>query len=266
MLSYKIRISALLVFGVSTQLFAQSFTMLTDDRWLSVQLPSHPSGYLTPSGPGADFNGVLNSYNSANDYYLASQDSTLFANQLVCNSYLSLQGTLPPDGSKASFGTYCAVNFSVTSPTTATFAFSDFSVSVTGFTYDGIIPSIGIISDDPNFNPDPSSNGGSSDRYMVSAFDNQSDGSVQFLFSPDYTYTFFEQMTGFGMYDPSGIQTTYLNAALQVNMSLTMDNFSTPVFVPEPSSVYFFLLGAGLMVFWRSFRFSRILTAANVRS
>lgn len=265
MLSYKIRISALVVIGFASHLFAQSFTIFTDERWLSVQLPGHPSGYVTPSATGANFNGYLDSYNSAGDYYVASQDSMLSPNQLVCNSYLNLQGTLPPDGSKASFGTYCSVNFSVTSPTVATFAFNNFLVSNEGFTYDGLIPTIGITSDDPNFNPDPSANGGNSDSYMVNAFDNQSDGSMQFVFSPSYTYTFYEQMTGFGMYDPSGIQTTLLNATLQVNMSLTMATVTTPIFVPEPSSVFVFLLGAGLIVFWGSFRLRRSPATANAQ-
>ncbi|MGB7767467.1 MAG: hypothetical protein WBN22_01250 [Verrucomicrobiia bacterium] len=265
MLSYKIRISALLVAGISTHLFAQSFIIYTDERWLSAQVPDHPSGYLAPSAPGADFSGSLNSFNSSSDYYVGSVSSTLSSGQLTYDSYLNLQGTIPPNGSAASFGAYCSVNFGVTSPVTATFAFDNFAVSSEGFTYDGLVPTIGIISDDPDFNPN-GTGGSSSERYVFNASANQSDGSVLLAFSPDYTYTFFEQMTGFGRYDPMGMQAVTLNATLQANMSLTMATTLAPVFIPEPSSISLFLFGASFVTLWGVFRPRRMSAMANVPS
>jgi hypothetical protein len=246
MLLSKTRVSTLLVLGFSTHLFAQSFTLLTDERWLVAQLPGHPIGYQTPPTSYADFHGYLNSFNSANDYYLASVDSTLSAEQLSFNSSLNLQGAIPPNGPAASFGAYCAVNFSVSSPVTATFAFNNFSVSEQGFTYDGLIPTIGITSDDPGFNPTAAA-GDSPYNYTIDAFDNTANGSVELAFSPNHTYTFFEQMTGFGM---RGGDTTYLAATLQANMSLTTMSGQMPVFVPEPSSGFLLFLGAGFVTLW----------------
>ena len=242
----KSRISALFVLGFTTQLYAQSFTLLTDERWLSAQLPGHSIGFQTPATPYADFHGYLNSFNSANDYYLASVDSTLASEQLTFNSYINLQGAIPPNGPAASFGAYCAVSFSVSSPVSARFAFDHFSVSETGFTYDGLIPTIGITSDDPNFNPTAAVDG-SPYNYTIDAFDNTASGSVDLFFNPNHTYTFFEQMTGFGMRSD---QTTYLNANLEANMSLTAISGQVPIFIPEPSSFFLLLSGAGLAAWW----------------
>jgi hypothetical protein len=242
-LSLKIKVGALLVFGLSPHLFAQSFTLLTDERWLVAQLPGHPIGYQTPASPYADFHGYLNNFNSASDYYVASVDSTLSEGQLTFNSNLNLHGAIPPNGPAASFGAYCAVKFSVSSPVTAAFAFDNFSVSEEGFTYDGLIPTIGITSDDPDFNPTAAA-GDSPFNYTIDAFDNTANGSVDLVFSPNHTYTFFEQMTGFGM--RSG-DTTDLNAVLQANMSLTAVSGQAPVFVPEPSAFILLLLGAGFV-------------------
>lgn len=245
----KTGVGALLVVGLSPHLFAQNFILLTDERWLVAQLPGHPIGYQTPASPDADFHGYLNSFSSASDYYLASVDSTLSTGQLTFNSYLNLQGAIPPNGPAASFGAYCAVNFSVSSPVTAAFAFNNFSVSEAGFTYDGLIPTLGITSDDPDFNPTAAA-GGSPYNYTIDAFDNTANGSVELVFSPNHTYTFFEQMTGFGM--RSG-DTTYLNAVLQANMSLTAVSGQTPIFIPEPSSLFLLLLGSGFVGLWGYF-------------
>jgi hypothetical protein len=52
------------------------------------------------------------------------------------------------------------------------------------------------------------------------------------------------------MYDPMGVETTYLNATLQVNMSLRMVSTPGATFVPEPSSVFISLVGAVFVALW----------------
>ncbi len=219
--------------GLSTNVFAQNFNLLSDNRYLVVQLFGHPGGYQTPSGSFADFNGYLDNSNSVNDYYSADQDSVLTPTQLICNTYINLQGTVPSGGPNANADSYCAISFNVSSPVTADFELSGFSVSDSGINYDGPEPQAGIISDDPNLNNHNTELSG----YL---FNNQTDDSAELTLQPGYTYTFFEQMTGFGYGNPFGDQT--VNVAWQENMSLTIDSNASPV--PEPSSIP--LLAVGL--------------------
>jgi hypothetical protein len=219
--------------GLSTNVFAQNFNFLSDDRYLVVQLFGHSGGFQTPSGSFADFNGYLDNSNSVNDFYTADQDSVLTPTQLICNTYISLQGTVPSDGPNANVGSYCAVSFNVSNPVTADFELSGFNVSDSGINYDGPEPQAGILSDDPNFNNHNTELSG----YL---FNNQTSDSAELTFQPGYTYTFFEQMTGFGYGNPFDNQT--VNVAWQENMSLTIDSNASPV--PEPSSIP--LLAVGL--------------------
>ena len=223
-------LGAILIVTLSTNVFAQDFNLLSDNRYLVVYLSGQTGGYQTPTAPFADVNANFSSSNSINDYYTAVQDSSATPTQLVCNTYINLQSTVPP-GKGSSVGSYCAINFSVSNPVTVDFTINNFYVSDAGITYDGAIPAAGIQSDDPNLNS----------NYVLNAFGNQSAASAKLTLQPGYTYTFFEQMTGFGLYDPTGESPDQVNIAWQANLSLTLD--STASSVPEPSSVLLLTIG-----------------------
>lgn len=234
-------LGVILIFGLSTSVFAENFNLLTDNRFLNVNLPGHPGADQSPTAPFADVNASFSSSNSINDYYTAVQNSSATPTQLICNTYINMQSTVPP-GEVSSAGSYCAINFSVSSPVTADFTINNFYVSGTGITYDGAIPAAGIQSDDPNLNTNYTLNpeGYGSEDCILDASGAQSNGSTELNFQPGYTYTFFEQMTGFGAYDPSGQNADPVSVTWQANMSLTI--------VPEPSASALFL-SAGLTGF-----------------
>lgn len=236
-------LGVILIFGLSTSAFAENFNLLSDNRFLNVNIPGHPGGDQTPAAPFADVNASFSSSNSMNDYYTAVQNSSATPTQLICDTYITVQSTVPP-GDVSSAGSYCAICFSVSSPVTADFTIDNFYVSGAGITYDGVIPTAGIQSDDPDLNTNYILNpdGYGSEDCVLAASGTQSNGSIELNFQPGYTYTFFEQMTGLGAYDPSGQNADPVSITWQANMNLTI--------VPEPSASTLFM-AAGLTAFCR---------------
>jgi hypothetical protein len=224
--------------GISTSVFAQSFNLLSEEpngfpfisRGIGFTLDG-ASASLTPTSTFADLNGNLANSNSPSDYYVIAQNSSATPNQLVCNSYINLQGTMSVDSSDSPplISSGCFINFNVSSPVTADFELSDFNVSNAGVSYDGPAPCAGIFTDDPNF---PQGNNGMNHGYLLNP--NQGDYSETLTFEPNYTYAFVVYIWA-NAADAPGVPDS-VSALWQEDMSLTI--------VPEPSSAL--LLGVGL--------------------
>jgi hypothetical protein len=227
-------LGAILIVALSTNVFAQDFNLLSEvpvgfpfvSRGVGFTL-NGVSANLNPTMPFADLNGNLANSNSPSDYYDISQNSSAAPNQLICNSYINLQGTVPVDSySSTIISGGCYINFSVSSPVTADFELDNFNVSNAGVTYDGPTPCAGIYTDDPNF---PQGNCGI--NHLLNP--NQGDYSAILTFEPNYTYAFVVYTWAEGAPGP-GVP-DIVSALWEENMSLTI--------VPEPSSVLLLAIG-----------------------
>ena len=231
--------------GLSTNVFAQNFNLLSEEpngypffsRGVDFNLNGVSVG-LAPTAPFADLNGNLANSNSPSDYYVIAQNSSATPNQLICNSYINLQGTVPGDSSDYPpvIASGCFINFSVSTPVTADFELSNFNVSNAGVSYDGPAPCAGIFTDDPNF---PQGNNGMNQNYLLNP--NQGDYSETLTFEPNYTYAFVVYIWANAARGAPG-DPYDVSALWQEDMSLTIDSNSFPA--PEPSSIP--LLAVGL--------------------
>jgi hypothetical protein len=246
----------ILLVGFSTSVVAQNFNLLSEEpngfpfisRGVGFTL-NGVSASLTPSNPFADLNGNLANSNSPSDYYAIAQNSSATPNQLICDSYINLQGTVPGESSDSPplISSGCFINFNVSSPVTADFELSNFNVSNAGVSYDGPTPCAGIYTDDPNF---PQGNCGI--NCLLNP--NQGDYSETLTFEPNYTYAFVVYIWADAARGAPG-DSYNVSALWQEDMSLTIDSNSLPA--PEPSSVP--LLAIGLTALFQLRRLRRHL-------
>ena len=219
----KILVPAVLALALSLQTKAQTFDVCSDSASMSLLLSGHPTVVQNTEGPFTTIHWNKPSFNSASDYYLASQNTVVTPTSITTQLELALHSS----GATSAVASDClSVSFTVSKPTAVTLEYDETDTLALGF--DGLLPSWGIVSDDPDLH------GNDYDK---------PDWSTAVL-EPGYTYDFFEQFSG-GSY----LAPVNENGAFRFDMTLTA--LSTQA--PEPSIIMLFLLGLCGCLFPRCF-------------